>query len=67
MLPSVDPMRNSKIITAEGNKLCPDKPAQKNTDFSTWKISTYDAFIIDSIFQLLSIDILILLLNFINI
>ncbi|KAK9936542.1 hypothetical protein M0R45_013378 [Rubus argutus] len=28
-----------KIITAEGNKLCPDKPAQKKTDISTWKIS----------------------------
>lgn len=67
MLPSAEPMRNSKIITAEGNKLCPDKPAQKKTDISTWKISKYDAFIIDSLFQLLSIDVLIVLLNFINI
>lgn len=40
MLLSAEPMRNSKIITAGGNKLCPDKqPAQKKTDISTWKIS----------------------------
>ncbi|KAK9937281.1 hypothetical protein M0R45_014082 [Rubus argutus] len=52
MLLSAEPMRNSKIITAGGNKLCPDKqPAQKKTDISTWKISRYDAFIIDSLFQ----------------
>ncbi|KAK9925443.1 hypothetical protein M0R45_033767 [Rubus argutus] len=40
MLLSAEPMRNSKIITAGGNRLCPDKqPAQKKTDISTWKIS----------------------------
>ncbi|XP_062028285.1 uncharacterized protein At4g18490-like isoform X2 [Rosa rugosa] len=39
MLPSVQPLRNSKIITSEGNKRCPDKPAQKKTNMSSWIFS----------------------------
>ncbi|KAM1571680.1 hypothetical protein ACFX13_037426 [Malus domestica] len=39
MLSSLESMRNSKIITAEGSKLCPDKPAQKKTHLTTLNIS----------------------------
>nr|XP_011465021.1 PREDICTED: uncharacterized protein At4g18490 isoform X1 [Fragaria vesca subsp. vesca] len=38
MLPSVEPLRNSKIITAEVKKHCPDKTAQKKSDISSWNI-----------------------------
>lgn len=64
MLPSVEPLRNSKIITAEVKKHCPDKTAQKKSDISAWKISKYDAFIIVSVFQLLCRNFLIVILNF---
>ncbi|XP_068321748.1 uncharacterized protein [Pyrus communis] len=39
MLSSLESMRNSKIITVEGSKLCPDKPAKKKTKLSTLNIS----------------------------
>ncbi|XP_048447269.1 uncharacterized protein At4g18490-like isoform X1 [Pyrus x bretschneideri] len=39
MLSSLESMRNTKIITAEGSKLFPDKPAKKKTDLSTLNIS----------------------------
>ncbi|CAN6683353.1 unnamed protein product [Malus baccata var. baccata] len=39
MLSSLESMRNSKIITVEGSKLCPDKPAKKTTKLSTLNIS----------------------------
>ncbi|KAM1245478.1 hypothetical protein ACFX15_036041 [Malus domestica] len=39
MLSSMESMRNSRIITVEGSKLCPDKPAKKKTKLSTLNIS----------------------------
>ncbi|CAN6689708.1 unnamed protein product [Malus baccata var. baccata] len=39
MLSSLESMRNTKIITAEGSKLFPDKPSKKKTDLSTLNIS----------------------------
>ncbi|XP_016648156.1 PREDICTED: uncharacterized protein At4g18490 [Prunus mume] len=39
MLSSLESMRNTKIITAEGNKLFTDKPAKKKTELSTLNIS----------------------------
>ncbi|XP_009340401.2 uncharacterized protein LOC103932467 [Pyrus x bretschneideri] len=39
MLSSLESVRNSKIITMEGSKLCPDKPTKKKTKLSTLNIS----------------------------
>ncbi|KAB2637359.1 hypothetical protein D8674_027893 [Pyrus ussuriensis x Pyrus communis] len=39
-------VRNSKIITMEGSKLCPDKPTKKKTKLSTLNISKYGASVI---------------------
>ncbi|VVA36076.1 PREDICTED: At4g18490 [Prunus dulcis] len=39
MLSSLESMRNTKIITAEGNKLFTDKTAKKKTELSTLNIS----------------------------
>lgn len=52
MLSSLESMRNTKIITAEGNKLFTDKPAKKKTELSTLNISKYDAGVIIPLLQL---------------
>ena len=64
MLPSVVPIRDTKIITAEGNRHRPDKAAQKKTDISTWKMSKYDAFVMVSLFQLLCRKVQIVIFEF---
>ncbi|TQD69237.1 hypothetical protein C1H46_045230 [Malus baccata] len=55
MLSSMESMRNSRIITVEGSKLCPDKPAKKKTKLSTLNISKYGASVIIPMFQFFSV------------
>ncbi|RXH99117.1 hypothetical protein DVH24_011442 [Malus domestica] len=56
MLSSLESMRNSKIITAEGSKLCPDKPALKKTHLTTLNISKCGASVIIPILQFFSVQ-----------